>query len=291
MDWSEKMGKLLGGRFMGALRLNRVIITIMMSLAGIIFIMPFLWMISASMKPELDVLSYPIQWIPKQWNAVANYSEVWFGSLPFTTYYWNTIKITVLTTLFSVTISSMAAYGFTKIQFKGRDVLFLIILSTFMIPSQAILVPQFILYRWLGLFDSHAGLILLGASSVLLTFLLRQFYMSVHNEIIESARIDGANHWTIYARITLPLVKPVLATVMILRFIWTWNDYQNPLIFLRSDHLFTLQLGMTKFSDVNGEFYSLMMAGAVSAILPLLIIFIIGQKQVIEGVASGSVKG
>ena len=291
MDWSEKMGKLLGGRFMGALRLNRVIITIMMSLAGIIFIMPFLWMISASMKPELDVLSYPIQWIPQKWNAVANYSEVWFGSLPFTTYYWNTIKITVLTTLFSVTISSMAAYGFTKIQFKGRDVLFLIILSTFMIPSQAILVPQFILYRWLGLFDSHAGLILLGASSVLLTFLLRQFYMSVHNEIIESARIDGANHWTIYARITLPLVKPVLATVMILRFIWTWNDYQNPLIFLRSDHLFTLQLGMTKFSDVNGEFYSLMMAGAVSAILPLLIIFIIGQKQVIEGVASGSVKG
>ncbi|HIW32865.1 MAG TPA: carbohydrate ABC transporter permease [Candidatus Paenibacillus intestinavium] len=276
---------------MGALRLNRVIITIMMSLAGIIFIMPFLWMISASMKPELDVLSYPIQWIPQKWNAVANYSEVWFGSLPFTTYYWNTIKITVLTTLFSVTISSMAAYGFTKIQFKGRDVLFLIILSTFMIPSQAILVPQFILYRWLGLFDSHAGLILLGASSVLLTFLLRQFYMSVHNEIIESARIDGANHWTIYARITLPLVKPVLATVMILRFIWTWNDYQNPLIFLRSDHLFTLQLGMTKFSDVNGEFYSLMMAGAVSAILPLLIIFIIGQKQVIEGVASGSVKG
>lgn len=276
---------------MHALRLNRVIITILMSFAGIIFIMPFLWMISASMKPELDVLSYPIQWIPKRWNAGANYNEVWFGTLPFTMYYWNTIKITLLTTLFSVIISSMAAYGFTKIQFKGRDILFLIILSTFMIPSQAILVPQFILYRWLGLFDSHTGLILLGASSVLLTFLLRQFYMSVNNEIIESARIDGANHWTIYTRITLPLVKPVLATVMILRFIWTWNDYQNPLIFLRSDHLFTLQLGMTKFSDVNGEFYSLMMAGAVSAILPLLLIFIIGQKQVIEGVASGSVKG
>lgn len=276
---------------MHALRLNRVIITILMSFAGIIFIMPFLWMISASMKPELDVLSYPIQWIPKRWNAGANYNEVWFGTLPFTMYYWNTIKITLLTTLFSVIISSMAAYGFTKIQFRGRDILFLIILSTFMIPSQAILVPQFILYRWLGLFDSHTGLILLGASSVLLTFLLRQFYMSVNNEIIESARIDGANHWTIYTRITLPLVKPVLATVMILRFIWTWNDYQNPLIFLRSDHLFTLQLGMTKFSDVNGEFYSLMMAGAVSAILPLLLIFIIGQKQVIEGVASGSVKG
>lgn len=276
---------------MSTIRIGRVITTILMGFAGIMFIMPFLWMISASLKPELDVLSYPIQWIPERWNAVANYKEVWFGTLPFSLYYWNTIKITVLTTLLSVVVSSMAAYGFTKIQFKGREVLFLAILSTFMIPTQAILVPQFIMYRWLGLFDSHTGLILLGASSVLLTFLLRQFYMSVHNEIIESARIDGANHWIIYTWITLPLVKPVLATVMILRFIWTWNDYQNPLIFLRSNELFTLQLGMTKFSDVNGEFYSLMMAGAVSAILPLLIVFIIGQKQVIEGVASGGVKG
>lgn len=276
---------------MRALQGYRLIATIGMAFGGILFIMPFLWMISASLKPELDVLAFPIEWIPKTWNAAENYSEVWFGALPFTTYYWNTIKITLFTTLLSVVVSSMAAYGFTKIEFRGRDLVFLVILSTFMIPTQAILVPQFILYRWLGFFDSHAGLVFLGASSVLLTFLLRQFYMSVHNEIIESAKIDGANHWTIYARITLPLVKPVLATVMILRFIWTWNDYQNPLIFLRSDHLFTLQLGMTKFSDANGEFYSLMMAGAVSAILPLLIIFIIGQKQVIEGVASGSVKG
>ncbi|WP_054027893.1 carbohydrate ABC transporter permease [Bacillus sp. FJAT-28004] len=276
---------------MSSLRVSRIIITLLMSAGGIMFVMPFLWMLSASFKPELDVLSYPIQWIPKNWNIVENYREVWFGALPFSLYYWNTIKITLLTTVFSLTISAMAAYGFSKISFKGRDLLFIVILATFMIPSQAILVPQFIMYRWLGLFDSHTGLVLLSGSSVIGTFLLRQFYMSIHNEIIESARIDGANHWTIFVRITLPLVKSALATVMILRFIWTWNDYQNPLIFLRSDHLFTLQLGMTKFSDVNGEFYSLMMAGAVSAILPLLIIFIFGQKHVIEGVASGSVKG
>ncbi|MDQ8737232.1 carbohydrate ABC transporter permease [Paenibacillus sp. LHD-38] len=276
---------------MSSLRFSRIIVTLLMSAAGIMFVMPFLWMLSASFKPELDVLAYPIQWIPKNWNIVENYREVWLGSLPFSLYYWNTIKITILTTVFSLIISAMAAYGFSKISFKGRDLLFIVILATFMIPSQAILVPQFIMYRWLGLFDSHAGLVLLSGSSVIGTFLLRQFYMSIHNEIIESARIDGANHWTIFVRITLPLVKSALATVMILRFIWTWNDYQNPLIFLRSDHLYTLQLGMTKFSDVNGEFYSLMMAGAVSAILPLLIIFIFGQKHVIEGVASGSVKG
>lgn len=276
---------------MKSIRLNRVIITALMGIAGIFFILPFLWMLSASFKPELEVMTYPIQWIPSTWKIVENYSQVWLGSIPFALYYLNSIEVTLLTTALSLIISAMAAYGFSKVNFKGRDVVFMLVLATYMIPHQAILVPQFIMFRWLGLFDNHLGLVLLGASGVLGTFLLRQFFMGVHNEIIESARIDGANHWRIFFRIGLPLVKPALATYMILRFIWTWNDYQNPLIFLRTDSLFTLQLGIRKFADFNGEFYSLMMAGAVSAILPLLIIFIAGQKQVIEGVASGSVKG
>ncbi|WP_308861665.1 carbohydrate ABC transporter permease [Paenibacillus radicis (ex Xue et al. 2023)] len=211
--------------------------------------------------------------------------------LPFSLYYWNSLKVTVMTTAFSLLISCMAAYGFSKVNFKGRDMLFVLVLVTFMIPHQAIMVPQFIMMRGLGLFDSHLSLMLLGGSGVLGTFLLRQFFMSIHNEIIESARMDGANHWIVFSKITVPLVKPALATYMILRFISTWNDYQNPLIFIRSDALYTLQIGMRKFADVNGDFYSLIMAGAVSAILPLLIIFIIGQKHVIEGVAMGSVKG
>ncbi|ANY72807.1 MULTISPECIES: carbohydrate ABC transporter permease [Paenibacillus] len=276
---------------MKSIRLNRVIITALMGIAGIFFILPFLWMLSASFKPELEVMTYPIQWIPSTWKIIENYSQVWLGSIPFGLYYLNSIKVTLLTTALSLVISAMAAYGFSKVHFKGRDAVFILVLATYMIPHQAILVPQFIMFRWLGLFDNHMSLVLLGASGVLGTFLLRQFFMGVHNEIIESARIDGANHWRIFFRIGLPLVKPALSTYMILRFIWTWNDYQNPLIFLRTDSLFTLQLGIRKFADFNGEFYSLMMAGAVSAILPLLIIFIIGQKQVIEGVASGSVKG
>lgn len=276
---------------MKSIRLNRVIITALMGIAGIFFILPFLWMLSASFKPELEVMTYPIQWIPSTWKIIENYSQVWLGSIPFGLYYLNSIKVTLLTTALSLVISAMAAYGFSKVHFKGRDAVFILVLATYMIPHQAILVPQFIMFRWLGLFDNHMSLVLLGASGVLGTFLLRQFFMGVHNEIIESARIDGANHWRIFFRIGLPLVKPALSTYMILRFIWTWNDYQNPLIFLRTDSLFTLQLGIRKFADFNGEYYSLMMAGAVSAILPLLIIFIIGQKQVIEGVASGSVKG
>jgi multiple sugar transport system permease protein len=262
-----------------------------MSIAGIAFILPFIWMISASFKPELDVMNYPIEWIPKNWNIIENYKAVWAGESPFSLYYLNTLKVTILTTLLSLAVSSMAAYSFAKLQFKGRDALFVLILATFMIPHQAILVPQFIMARWIGLFDTHAALVLLGSAGVLGTFMLRQFFMGINNEIIESARMDGANHWTVYWRIVLPLVRPALATYMILRFIWTWNDYQYPLIFLRSKELYTIQLGMRSFADANGEFYSLIMAGAVSAILPLLIVFIFGQKHVIEGIAAGGVKG
>jgi multiple sugar transport system permease protein len=160
-----------------------------------------------------------------------------------------------------------------------------------MIPSQATLVSQFLLYRMIGLFDSHLGLIIIGSFSVLGTFMLRQFFMGVHQDFIESAQIDGAGHFRIFSSIALPLVKPAVATYAILRFIWTWNDYQNPLIFLRTEKLYTISLGVQKFTSISGDFYSLIMAAAVSAILPLVIIFIIGQKSVIEGIALGGVKG
>ncbi|MCY9692905.1 carbohydrate ABC transporter permease [Paenibacillus alginolyticus] len=268
---------------------KKTLLTILMFIIGVLFMSPFLWMISASMKPEADVFLYPIQWIPKHWNLIENYKTVW--STKFSLYYWNSIKVSVLTTALSVLLSSMAAYAFSKIKFRGRHVLFVLVLAIYMIPSQAILVPQFLLFRWMGLFDSHFGLILLGSFSVLGTFMLRQFYMGIHEEFIESARMDGAGHVRIFFSICTPLVRPAIATYAILRFIWTWNDYQNPLIFLRTKDLFTLPLGIRSFADLNGEFYSLIMAASVSAIVPLLIIFIIGQKQVIEGISMGGVKG
>jgi multiple sugar transport system permease protein len=258
---------------------------------SILFLLPFVWMLVTSFKMETDVFTYPIQWIPKKWNAVANYKEVWFGDYPFYLYYWNSIKISVLTTLTSCTVSALAAYGFSKIKFAASSWLFMIVLVTYMIPGQAILIPQFILYRNIGLFDSHFGMIILGSFSVLGTFMLRQFFMGIHQDYIESAKMDGAGHGRIFRSIALPLVKPAVATYAILRFIWTWNDYQNPLIFLRTDKLFTLPLAMQKFTSLSGEFYSLIMAAAVSAILPLLIVFIIGQKNVIAGIAMGGVKG
>ncbi|WP_163539703.1 carbohydrate ABC transporter permease [Gracilibacillus sp. YIM 98692] len=270
---------------------RRLTMTIIMALIGILFMAPFFWMVSASLKVEEEVLTFPIQWIPNTWNAIENYHEVWTGSLPFLMLYWNSIKVTVLTTLTSVFVSSLAAYGFAKINFKGRDLVFIIVLATYMIPPQTLLVTQFLLYRWLGLYDTHTGLILLNSFSVFGTFMLRQFYLGVSNEIIESARMDGAGHFRIFASIALPLVRPAIATYAILRFIWTWNDFQYPLIFLRSEALYTIQLGVSSFADEHGSIYSLMMAASVSAIIPLLIIFVIGQKQVIEGIQLGGVKG
>ncbi|WP_068777363.1 carbohydrate ABC transporter permease [Paenibacillus sp. FJAT-26967] len=273
------------------LDIRKVIMTAILLAIGLAFLLPFLWMVSTSLKPEADVFKYPIEWIPKQWQAVQNYSEVWMGQYPFYLFYWNSIKVTVLTTLCSLLFSCMAAYAFAKIDFKGREAAFLIVLATYMIPSQAILVPQFIIYRELRLFDTHTGLILLNSFSVLGTFLLRQFFLGINNEYIDAAKMDGAGHTRIFFTIGIPLVRPAIATYGILRFIWTWNDYQNPLIFLRSEHLFTLQLGIRKFADAYGEFYSLIMAGSVIAIVPLLLVFLIGQKQVIEGISLGGVKG
>ncbi|MFD2215747.1 carbohydrate ABC transporter permease [Metabacillus endolithicus] len=273
------------------LNVQKIMITIIIFIVSIMFLLPFVWMLSTSFKIEADVFKFPIQWIPERWNGFNNYQQVWFGEFPFYLYYWNSIKVAVLTTLVSCTVSALAAYGFSKVDFPAGKWLFLIVLATYMVPPQASLVPQFILYRNIGLFDSHLGLILLGSFSVLGTFMLRQFFMGIHNEYIDAAKIDGAGHWRIFWSIALPIVRPAVATYAILRFIWTWNDYQNPLIFLRTDALYTIQLAMQKFTTINGEFYSLIMAAAVSAILPLLIVFIIGQKQVIEGIALGGVKG
>lgn len=271
--------------------IGKVTLTLFMAILGAAFLLPFIWMLSASFKPEIDVFKYPIEWIPRNWQIAKNYREVWFGEHPFAIYYWNTIKVSVLTTLLSAMVSSMAAYAFSHIQFKGRSLLFTIVLMTFMIPIHSILVPQFMVFRWLNLFDSHLGLILVGSFSALGTFMLRQFFMGIHREYLEAARIDGAGQGKMFLLIAVPLVQPAIATYCILRFIWTWNDYTNPLIFLRSRHLETIQIGIQKFATESGVYYSLIMAGAVSAILPLILIFVVGQKQVIEGIALGGVKG
>ncbi|MCU6711569.1 carbohydrate ABC transporter permease [Paenibacillus sp. J5C_2022] len=268
---------------------SKLVWTVVMGAFGLVSLLPFLWMLSASFKAEVDVFNFPIEWIPPTWNAIENYKNVWTGD--FVRYYGNSIYITIATTAINVFVCALAAFGFSKLRFRGRDTMFLLVLALYMVPPQASLVPQFLLFKELNLIDSHWGLILINSFSIIGAFMLRQFFMGVNNEFMESARIDGAGYVRTFFQIALPLIRPGLATYAILRFIWTWNDYQYPLIFLKTKELFTIQLGIRLFGDQYGDIYSLMMAGAVSAILPLLIIFAIGQKQVIEGISLGGVKG
>ena len=198
---------------------------------------------------------------------------------------------TVLATFFQVFVSALGAYGFSKIKFKGRDALFLAYLATMMIPPQVTIVSQFIITRQLGLYNTHAGLIAMLAFSVYGVFLLRQAMMAVPDSLSESAQIDGAGHLRIFFQIILPMVKPSLATLATLKFVWTWNDYQHPLVFLSNRDLYTIQLGMKQFASESGSYYALTMAAAVSAIVPLVIVFLLCQRFVVDGIATGAVKG
>ena len=265
--------------------------TTVMGALALTMILPFLWMLSTSFKVESEVFLYPVQWIPKTWNAVRNYTEVWGGRYSFLTFYLNSIKVTILTTLLQVTVSAMGAYAFAKIKFKFRDTLFLVYLAMMMIPDQVTIVPKFLIFRALGLYNTHLGLILIGSFSVYGMFLLKQYMTGIPDALCESAKIDGASHVRIFTWIVLPVAAPALATLMVLKFVWTWNDYQNPLVFLSSEKNFTIPLGMTKFMTEYTQYYSLIMVAAVCAILPLIIMFLAGQKYVIEGMTAGAVKG
>ncbi len=272
-------------------KIGKYILTAVVILFASTMVMPLIWMISTSFKMESEVFNFPLTLIPKKWNVIENYSEVWGGTYNFGMYYLNSIKVTILTTFFQVFISALGAYGFSKINFKGRDKIFFLYLATMMIPDQVTIVPRFVILQKVGLYNTHLGLIVLGSLSVYGVFLLRQNMVMIPESLSESGRIDGANHWTIFSQIILPIIKPGLATLAILKFVWTWNDYQSPLVFLSKRELFTIQLGMKLFASEAGLYFSLVMAAAVSAIVPLIIAFIIGQKWVIEGIAAGAVKG
>lgn len=269
--------------------LIKTIITSAMLLLAAIILSPFLWMLSASFKIPADIFNYPIEWIPKTWN-LRNYATVWGEKYHFVQYYWNTIKITVITVIGSLLTSSLAGFAFAKLNFKGRDIMFLLYLATMIIPSQILLVPRFIVFDYVGLVNTHWSIILPGVFSVIGTFLMRQFFLTIPGELLEAGKVDGASYWRIYWQIFIPLAKPALVSLLILTFTWTWNEYENPLIFLRDTNLYTLPLGLTNFVDENGTDYTLMMAASVSALVPLIVIVAFFQKWFVEGISSTGLK-
>ncbi|MDR6550540.1 carbohydrate ABC transporter permease [Paenibacillus qinlingensis] len=269
----------------------KLIITLLMLLFGLLMMMPFAWMISASLKKPIEVFQYPIQWIPHELQF-SNYSKVWFNkTYPFYLFYWNSIKVAILTIGGTVLISATAAYAFARMDFRGKNIVFMLYLSTLMIPPHVTLVPRFILFHWIGVYNTHWALILPGMFNVIGIFMLRQFFISIPKEISEAAHIDGAHHFKIFYKIIMPLSIPGVISLVILSFVWNWNSYMDPLIFITSKSLYTIPLGLQTLNDAEGAQYNLVMAGATCAIIPIIAVFLAGQKYFIQGIASSGVKG
>lgn len=269
---------------------TKSIATLIMLFFSIVMIVPFIWMISTSFKTPAEVFQYPVQWIPRHFNW-NHHVKVWTGQGSFVPYYLNSLKVAILSTIGAVSLSALAAYGFARIEFKGRNTMFMVYLSMMMVPPQVLFVPKFIMFDWAGIYNTHWALILPGMFTIFGVFMMRQFFLSVPHEISEAAFIDGAGHFRIFSRIILPMAKPSLATLAIIDFSWHWNDYENALVFLIDHDLFTVPLGLQNFILENNVDYNGMMAAATAGIMPMILVFLLGQKYIIEGVASSAVKG
>ena len=268
---------------------KRILVCVLHIGLTVITLTPLIWMVSSSLKLDMDVFSIPIKWIPEdpQWN---NYARVW-DKIPLLTFVFNSVKLTVIITVLQVITSSFAAYGFAKCKFKGRNVLFLFYVATMAIPWQVYMLPQYSMMNKMNLVDTHIGYILMQTFIPFGVFLMRQSFISIPDELLEAARIDGLSEYGIYAKIALPLSKASATTLVIFSFVTIWNDYMGPMIYFNSEKYKTIQLGIKMFIGQYSTEYGLVMAVSVMALLPVLIIFLIGQKQFVQGIASSGIKG
>lgn len=271
-------------------RIAKILVYVLLIIVTAIMVIPFLWMLSASIKSSTEVFQLiPFQFIPDvpKWS---NYIEIW-TRIPLGKFVGNTLFLTVVVTLLQVLSSSFAAYAFAKLRFKFRNGLFLAYIATIAMPWQVYMVPQFIMMRGMGLNDKLLAMICLQAFSAFGVFLMKQFYEGIPDSLCEAARIDGMSEYKIYSTIMLPLSKPALATLVIFTFVNTWNDYLGPLIYLKSEAKKTIQLGLKMFIGQYSAEYGLIMAGSIISLIPVLIIFLLLQKNFVEGIAATGVKG
>lgn len=266
-----------------------IIVYIILILITALMLIPFIWMLSASLKLNKDVFTFPIEWIPEnpRWQ---NYVDIW-TKIPLLTFIKNSAKLTIIVTLLQLFTSSFAAYAFAKMDFKGKNALFLGYIATIAVPWQAYMVPQFMMMRSWNLNNTHLAIICLQAFSAFGVFMMKQFYEGVPSELCEAARIDGLSEYGIWFRIMLPLSKPALSTLTIFTFVSTWNDFLGPLIYLTKTELKTIQIGLRMFISQYSAEYGLIMAASVVALIPVLIIFLSLQKYFVQGVASTGLKG
>ena len=251
-------------------------------LGGVVMLLPFAWMLSTSLKEPGDVFIYPPQWIPQPvvWE---NYRET-TTVMPFGRFYLNSAIQAVSVTVLQLVTASLAAFAFARLRFRGRDALFLLYLATMMIPFPVTMIPNFVIMRYLNWIDTFQALILPPAFSAFSTFLLRQYFMSIPTELDDAARVDGASSFRIWWQIMLPLSGPALATLAIFTFLGQWNNFLWPLIITNSEKMQTLPVGLAAFQGQYSIQWNLLMAGSVIAVLPILVIYIVGQKWFVRGI-------
>lgn len=260
---------------------------VLLLVGSVAMLVPFLVMLYVSLMPEEVILSrqFSLDLI-----TFENYVET-FRAVPFGRFYFNSLFVATATTVIQILTASLAAFAFARLRFKGRDTLFLLYLATLMIPFQVTMIPNFILIRYLRWYDSYQALILPAAFSVFSTFLMRQYFMSLPLDLDEAARMDGASSWRIWAQIILPLSGPVVAALTVFNFQASWNDFLWPLVVTNSETMRTIPIGLSSFQGQYSTEWHLLMAGSVVALLPVLIIYIIGQNWFVRGIALSGMGG
>jgi multiple sugar transport system permease protein len=255
------------------------------------FVFPTWWMVTSSMKPISEIFSESL--LPSEWTF-STYEQV-FRMQPFGQQYWNSLYIAVIVTAGTMAVAALAGYAFARIRFPGQNVLFVVVLTGLLIPSEVTIVPLFQMFQSLGMTNTHWPLIIVpifGAPSVLATFVMRQFFITIPGELEEAGRLDGLSRFGLYRRVAMPIAKPALAAVAIFTFLNTWNFFLEPLVYLTDKDKFTLPVALTQYVDVyGGHLWNVQLAAATTTVVPVLLVFIIAQRQFVEGLAQSGLKG
>lgn len=272
-------------------KISKWIATVVMLVIGLCSIYPFVFMLASSFKPSGEVLTTPFQLVTS--NFTFNNFRTLFENqfYNFNLWYFNTVIMAVITLLLKMFVVTITAYGFSKIRFPGRDGIFLFLLAALMIPSDIMIMPRYMIFKQLNILNTMWALILPSAVDVYFVFLLRQAFLAIPESISEAARIDGCGHFRIYAQIIMPLSKPAVSTMLLFSFVWVWNDYMGPYLYISDVKKQMLSVGIKLFSAGQVQDYGAQMAGATVVLIPILVLFFFCQKYFVEGVTSGAVKG
>jgi multiple sugar transport system permease protein len=267
----------------------RIAVYAALILFGLIFSLPFIWLMTTSFKMPEFILVAPPQWVPNP-ITMENY-EKGLSSIPFLLYLRNTLVICVTCVVGVILSSSLVAYGLSRIEWRGRDVLFIVIIATMMLPYQVIMVPMFAIFTWLGWIDTFLPLTVPAfLGNAFFIFLLRQFFMGIPNDLTDAAKLDGCSEFGVYRRIMIPLSVPALATVGLFTFMNTWNDYLGPLIYIFDEQKYTLSLGLAMFLGQYGSYWGRLMAVSTVVTVPIVVLFFLTQRTFIQGITLTGMK-